>query len=1029
MTGSMQAHYFNPLFWVLALVPEHLMLHGVALIHAACTFATVSFSFAIARHFRLSKVSSVLVATVAGLGWFNWFTFTAFIAVPMYAGAMAAIWFLLTHQRRAWASQTALLAVCLFFIFINPHPSYVAGFGMPCLAVAIFVLFSDRDNGNRGTFLLTTTLAGMLAFGLAFYRIYPVFTTLVLDHSALSLFRVAISDGVHEQNLLTLFNPLALGSTIGESFHINRMFGANRHIQIHSALYFGLIPCLLILTATLNQKRTMALLFLLSAFVIALLGNTQAWALGTYLIKLFFTPFSHDGSFRVQSNFFFLATLIAALRLFDDRHIEFRAGLSKIIVLLWAVITLAHLPIYTELASLARTPIFADIIPQTLRKMRDSYGLELLLVKVLPLTVIGLTVWALIRIRFLERRSIAAWIVVSSLVLGLMLIVVPGITTEGNFFLFRLPSSNLPNYMMLDLLAFGLACLVFLYFEDKDLGKLSQKSKILGVASIIVIFGIVTVRFSSQLQFQNSFINTFYTPAGLLKMTLLFVIVLHVVQRYRLGQGVAFSRIIMGLTLLTIVDLAGAHRTYSYSNADAPYPRRFNEIYPSEKIDFLHANLLKQKAVSTTGASNGLPVFKPVSKDWAFAGKEVSICSIGPGSPTHMPATVTFCHDGSTQRRENVYFDADLSNDAKIGYFGAFIKGSGKEPVHLMVSSPSVGKGTAAIHVPTDGRWHWVKSYIDTGKFGQSIRVHLNLGSNNLVKIASPILSSRPEYVIARAKEFVKTKGPLANIAFGPSIKFEKDQFRFNFVTTFLHHTGNELFTNWNMLHGIRTYSGIDSIWSEEYKSFIKAFDPGYKIEHGGILSNVRDKRLLELLGVKYSLGDNNRLEIIHNALPRLATFTNAHSVSSFNHALALLKSPNYPIRSTILLTGNTPSASVDGSKNLQPLNFQIENADHIVTSIAKNSGRYVFFGDRYSPDWKARFNGRALPILRANAIFMGVKLPPGEGKLELLFSPAEVVTGLKLSYIALSVFGVIILMSLVRIIVARKRHMVAPSQ
>ncbi|MBI2370187.1 MAG: YfhO family protein [Deltaproteobacteria bacterium] len=57
---------------------------------------------------------------------------------------------------------------------------------------------------------------------------------------------------------------------------------------------------------------------------------------------------------------------------------------------------------------------------------------------------------------------------------------------------------------------------------------------------------------------------------------------------------------------------------------------------------------------------------------------------------------------------------------------------------------------------------------------------------------------------------------------------------------------------------------------------------------------------------------------------------------------------------------------------------------------------------DAHYPGWRARVNGREVPVLRANYAFRAVRIPEGESTVVYFYAPAAVRVGLVLSGLGL---------------------------
>lgn len=77
---------------------------------------------------------------------------------------------------------------------------------------------------------------------------------------------------------------------------------------------------------------------------------------------------------------------------------------------------------------------------------------------------------------------------------------------------------------------------------------------------------------------------------------------------------------------------------------------------------------------------------------------------------------------------------------------------------------------------------------------------------------------------------------------------------------------------------------------------------------------------------------------------------------------------------------------------------------DVLVRAAANAGGGYLVLRDSYDSDWAVEVDGRAAPLLRANALFRGVRLAPGEHLVRFRYTPRALVAGAIVS--GLTLFG-----------------------
>ena len=80
----------------------------------------------------------------------------------------------------------------------------------------------------------------------------------------------------------------------------------------------------------------------------------------------------------------------------------------------------------------------------------------------------------------------------------------------------------------------------------------------------------------------------------------------------------------------------------------------------------------------------------------------------------------------------------------------------------------------------------------------------------------------------------------------------------------------------------------------------------------------------------------------------------------------------------------------VDDTLSRRPASARIENYQNTQVRIAVDApdGGYLILNDVWHPWWRVEVDGQRSDILRANAIFRAVKLPPGAHQVRFYFAP-----------------------------------------
>ncbi|MGA2242425.1 MAG: hypothetical protein ABSH11_10380 [Verrucomicrobiota bacterium] len=168
---------------------------------------------------------------------------------------------------------------------------------------------------------------------------------------------------------------------------------------------------------------------------------------------------------------------------------------------------------------------------------------------------------------------------------------------------------------------------------------------------------------------------------------------------------------------------------------------------------------------------------------------------------------------------------------------------------------------------------------------------------------------------------------------------------------------------------------------------------------------------VLDMLGVRYVVfrgtpppsvkpafqGNDYWVLINSNALPRTFVPRSVETVSSDDEQLEKLASPQF---------NPADVAYVESPVELPTLcrgTAEITNEipTHIMVSVHMETPGLVVLADNWDRGWRAYWNGRPVPVLRANYAVRGVVVPAGTGTLEFTYKPASLILGLWLAGLA----------------------------
>ncbi|MFN3891139.1 MAG: hypothetical protein ACK4MV_12130 [Beijerinckiaceae bacterium] len=121
-------------------------------------------------------------------------------------------------------------------------------------------------------------------------------------------------------------------------------------------------------------------------------------------------------------------------------------------------------------------------------------------------------------------------------------------------------------------------------------------------------------------------------------------------------------------------------------------------------------------------------------------------------------------------------------------------------------------------------------------------------------------------------------------------------------------------------------------------------------------------------------------------ALPRVLFATRAQN-ADFAKMIETGVWPSTDFRNTVLL--ESPQA---GAKQRAPGRARLASYENteIVIDASSPEGGWIVLNDVWHPWWRVEVDGKPATLLRANAIFRAVEVPPGDHKVRFFFEPLE---------------------------------------
>ncbi len=158
-------------------------------------------------------------------------------------------------------------------------------------------------------------------------------------------------------------------------------------------------------------------------------------------------------------------------------------------------------------------------------------------------------------------------------------------------------------------------------------------------------------------------------------------------------------------------------------------------------------------------------------------------------------------------------------------------------------------------------------------------------------------------------------------------------------------------------------------------------------------------------------VGAAGRAWLVHGAIP----------VREQEEAWRLLADRSFEPRQTVLLAADVPWQSPAAALPDEFVRLISCEAERIVLEARVSQPAFLVLADAYYPGWTATVDGVATPIMRANAMFRAVALPPGLHEVVFVYAPASWRWGRAISLATLALLALVWAATSVRR--ARVRH------
>lgn len=182
---------------------------------------------------------------------------------------------------------------------------------------------------------------------------------------------------------------------------------------------------------------------------------------------------------------------------------------------------------------------------------------------------------------------------------------------------------------------------------------------------------------------------------------------------------------------------------------------------------------------------------------------------------------------------------------------------------------------------------------------------------------------------------------------------------------------------------------------------------------------------ILDMLNAKYFILGNDRNGVFFNEEANGNAWFVQHTIiaKSADEEMALLSTLNLKNEAVInsKTIGNQQAISNDyqNTGSIQLTSYEANRIEYISTS---NENGYGVFSEIYYPEWKATIDDKVVPIQQVNYVLRGIEIPKGEHKIVFEFKPSSLKATETIAYIGLFILGVLIFISLFRVLVPKEK-------
>ncbi len=152
----------------------------------------------------------------------------------------------------------------------------------------------------------------------------------------------------------------------------------------------------------------------------------------------------------------------------------------------------------------------------------------------------------------------------------------------------------------------------------------------------------------------------------------------------------------------------------------------------------------------------------------------------------------------------------------------------------------------------------------------------------------------------------------------------------------------------------------------------------------------------------RYRLVHSGDVKIYENldVLPRAFVVHQARAIQDDEQAISALRAESFAPDAEVILSDDQPGPVSQGEGGEDEVSALVYEPERVLVEANLNSPGYLVLTDTYYPGWRARVDGQAAEILRADYYFRAVYLPEGEHVVQFTYDPASFKIGLAVSLI-----------------------------